>query len=198
MHGSVPKLESVNGVCLTDGTSPPAGIARQPEMSVLVHPKLEVNEDLDFQRRWWRLQRVGWAIMAVTLLAAGAGLLGKGPASHRAYSSESGRIQVASERFIRRFSSVKVNVSVLSPPDRPILLVSIPRPYLDAIEIIEVTPEPIQITAGLEHTTFEFQTESAGEQTWLGFKLEAKQSGKLAGEWTVDGESVAISHWVLP
>ena len=37
---------------------------------------LEINEDLRFQRRMWAVQRVGWIVTALVVLAALAALLG--------------------------------------------------------------------------------------------------------------------------
>lgn len=42
---------------------------------------LEIEEDLDHQRRCWKLERASWAVMALVLLAAMAGLFGSGPLS---------------------------------------------------------------------------------------------------------------------
>jgi len=40
---------------------------------------LEIDEDLSFQRREWRVQRGGWVVMAVLILLALLGLTGRGP-----------------------------------------------------------------------------------------------------------------------
>ena len=46
---------------------------------------LEVGQDLDFQRREWAVQRVGWGAMALVILAALLGLFGSsGPLSRAA------------------------------------------------------------------------------------------------------------------
>jgi hypothetical protein len=37
---------------------------------------LEVNEELEFQRRDWMAQRVGWTVMALVVVVALLGLLG--------------------------------------------------------------------------------------------------------------------------
>jgi hypothetical protein len=41
-------------------------------------PGTEIDQDLEFQRRIWKLQRVAWAVMALVVLAAVLGLLGPG------------------------------------------------------------------------------------------------------------------------
>ena len=42
---------------------------------------LQIHQDLCQERREWKIQRVGWLLMALMLVAALAGLLGPGPLS---------------------------------------------------------------------------------------------------------------------
>jgi hypothetical protein len=37
---------------------------------------VEINQDLDFQRRCWTVQRIGWIVMAVLVLSALLGVFG--------------------------------------------------------------------------------------------------------------------------
>ncbi len=39
---------------------------------------LDIEQDLDFERRQWHVQRVGWVVFLLILLAAFVGLLGTG------------------------------------------------------------------------------------------------------------------------
>ncbi|MDQ6718742.1 MAG: hypothetical protein M3Z17_10420 [Gemmatimonadota bacterium] len=43
---------------------------------------LGIAEDMNFQRRTWMVQRVGWAIMILVCIAALFGVFGKGPLSN--------------------------------------------------------------------------------------------------------------------
>ena len=43
---------------------------------------LEIEQDHDFQRRSWRLQRAGWIVLSLVLLAGLLGLFGSGPLAH--------------------------------------------------------------------------------------------------------------------
>lgn len=54
---------------------------------------LEVSQDLNFQRREWVVQRVGWVVMAVLLVAALLGLFGPGPLSKSIAGSASGPVR---------------------------------------------------------------------------------------------------------
>ena len=40
---------------------------------------MRIEEDRAYQRREWRFERIGWAVMAALLMAGLIGLLGDGP-----------------------------------------------------------------------------------------------------------------------
>jgi hypothetical protein len=63
---------------------------------------LELNQDLRFQRRMWAVQRIGWAVMALVVLAGLLGLFGPGPLSSATAGKEEGPLLVEGyERFVR-------------------------------------------------------------------------------------------------
>ena len=44
---------------------------------------LELETDESFQRNEWRIQRVGWIVWSLVIIAGLIGLLGSGPMSHK-------------------------------------------------------------------------------------------------------------------
>ena len=68
-------------------------------------PKVEgavaVGEDLEFQRRWWRFERVVWSLFALILLADLSGLLGRGPLAKAERHTADGVLDVKYERVER-------------------------------------------------------------------------------------------------
>ena len=61
---------------------------------------LQIEEDRAHQRREWRIERVGWVLMAGLLLAGLLGLLGDGPLS-RATAGSAGALSVEYDRLQR-------------------------------------------------------------------------------------------------
>lgn len=55
---------------------------------------VQVSEDLDFQRKEWRVQRIAWTCMAVLILAAALGAAGSGPLSSRTAKARGGHLAV--------------------------------------------------------------------------------------------------------
>ncbi len=64
-----------------------------------VNDEVAVGEDLEFQRKWWRFERVVWIVFLLVLLCDVAGLFGRGPLAHARASNPA--MQLRYERFAR-------------------------------------------------------------------------------------------------
>jgi len=73
---------------------------------------LDINQDLAFQRRSWSLQRIGWGLIALVLIAALLGLFGHGPLSEATTDDPSLPIRLAYERFGRFGSPLVLRIRV--------------------------------------------------------------------------------------
>ncbi|HEV2128712.1 MAG TPA: hypothetical protein VGR22_08850, partial [Thermomicrobiales bacterium] len=62
---------------------------------------LEVDEDIEFQEREWKVQRVGWALMLVVIVLALVGLFGTGPLSAVEREADDGTLVLEYQRFVR-------------------------------------------------------------------------------------------------
>jgi len=108
---------------------------------------LELDENLEFQRREWQVQRIAGGVLTVFVAAAGLGLFGSGPLSHAQAGTASAPIWVQYERFVRTGTSFRMRVQCQSPERSPHneALLRISRAYFDSIRIDRLTPEPISI-----------------------------------------------------
>jgi hypothetical protein len=106
----------------------------------------EIDEDLDFQRREWRAQRVGWALLSVFLIGATLGVFGGGgPLSSTKARADDGRLRVEYERFVRVGASSEITIetgTALREGDAG-FEVTLGRDYFDAIDIERAVPEPL-------------------------------------------------------
>lgn len=69
-------------------------------------------DDIDFQRREWTAQRVGWALVGLLVVASLAGLFGAGPLSETTAAAEDGTVEVEYERFIRHVGTTTMTVTL--------------------------------------------------------------------------------------
>lgn len=69
---------------------------------------IQLDEDPDFQRRSWKVQRAGWAAMALSVAASLAGVFGGGPVSRERAESPDKVWSVEYERFVRRAADTEL------------------------------------------------------------------------------------------
>lgn len=73
---------------------------------------VEATEDLAFQVRSWRVQRIGWLVGLLLLGLAFAGLFGRGLLSTARSASADGGIEVTYQMFARHGAPSQIDVRV--------------------------------------------------------------------------------------
>lgn len=105
------------------------------------HGELEINQDLPFQRRVWKAERIGWSGMAMLLTGGVLGLFGNGPLSWTTASDQSliveyqrfGRIQAPSQLRIHLLAGLGKDDTVSFQLDRA---------FVADVQITRITPKP--------------------------------------------------------
>lgn len=99
-----------------------------------------MKDDLRFQKVTWTVERVGWLIMAVIVVAAAAGAFG-GPTAREDARDVSGRVQVSYHHFQRHLYPTEFGITV-DPRGRSAVIVRIDRSIAEAFEIRTIVPAP--------------------------------------------------------
>ena len=76
-----------------------------------VNDEIEVGENLDFQRKWWRFENVVWVLFTLIIVLDLAGLFGRGPIAKAERRSADGTIDVKYERIERTDSPSILTIS---------------------------------------------------------------------------------------
>lgn len=119
---------------------------------------LEVREDVAFERRLWRVQRVGWVAITLVLLAGLAGLFGNGPLSH--VTASAGNLQVRYDRFVHADAPTTLDVDVSNVPGNVVRL-AIDRSLLEPMDVQRMQPRPERTRAAGDAVVFEFDLSDA-------------------------------------
>lgn len=142
---------------------------------------LQVNEDIAFQRRAWRAQRVGWALIALLLAVAVLGFLGSGPLS-RATAIVPGVMRLEYQRFARYQTpetlTIRLEPSALAGP---VARVGIDDRYLHGMEIKSVVPPPRAVHAAGDHFVYEFDVARPDRPLSVAFLLAPQRIGPVEG-----------------
>ncbi|MDQ3669061.1 MAG: hypothetical protein M3377_02105 [Actinomycetota bacterium] len=116
--------------------------------------ELELEQDLSFQRWQWRVERAGWGLLALVILAAFLGLIGGyGPLRTASASADGDALRLEYDRFVRLRAATELRF--LASPDLVgggELEVFLTSDYADEIEIASITPGPDTVTRTPDQT----------------------------------------------
>src|SRR5215211_927311 len=168
---------------LTRFSSLPGGYHRRvPGPAPPVMHGLQIDQALDFQRRFGRVQRVAWWVLALVPVAAIAGLFGDGLFSEVTAGSERAGGTVTYERFGRLSADTKLEVELARPSRATDVAIS--RAFFDGYDTSEVRPEPVRVRTLPDAVVFTFAAAPAGRAT---FFLQPDAVGSSGGTVTVTG-----------
>jgi hypothetical protein len=153
---------------------------------------LQIDQSLEFQRRFQRVQTVAWRVLALLPVAAVAGLFGGGLFSEVTAGGDG--VTVTYERFGRR--SVDTQLEVTLARSKSPVAVAISREFLDGYDVSEVRPQPEDVTAYADRLVFTFAAPSGAS---VALTLQPKRVGSITGAVTVAGSRpVDLRQFVYP
>jgi hypothetical protein len=158
---------------------------------------LQIDDDHGFERADWRAQRIGWTIMAVILVLAVAGVLGRGRLSRERIPLGAGDT-LAVETVTRHNAPAELRLKLRSVSANS-LFVDISRAFLDDVEVRSVSPEPTDIVPHARSTRYVFAADGSSGPIELVFVYAPNGYWRNGGWISVAGSApVAFSQVVLP
>jgi hypothetical protein len=165
---------------------------------------LEIDQDTRHQRASWRLQRIGWAVMVLVVIAALAGLLGSGPLSRSRTSTTSG-LQLEYERFARYQDPHRMTLRLpQSLVHAGRARVSISRTFLDGSTIESIVPQPEAQHLEGEWVAYLFRVTGGTGPATISFVITPQRIGRLVGGVRVQREGggqsseLHLVQWTYP
>lgn len=158
---------------------------------------LEVKQDDRFQRREWRIERVGWTLLGLFVAAGLVGLLGAGPFSWATNRSPQGLVQVSFQRVTHHESDDSITITVDPEAiENGTVLVELTGSWVSGVDRQATTPQPTTESAIPEGVALEIPARP-GEAT-MTITFRAQRYGALRGDLTVNGDQVSFTQFVLP
>lgn len=160
--------------------------------------ELDVGQDLGFQRREWRIQRIAWVVMLLVLLAGLVGLLGSGPLAHA--WAESGGLTVQYDRIVRDRAPFEPRF-MLAPGMAAggQAKIWIDRALLGKAEGQRVVPQPESEQSGAARVVFTVAVADPDAPAEAIVGLDPHDVGGFsAGAGIVDGPRVEMTGFVVP
>lgn len=161
---------------------------------------IELADDMKFQHKSWRVQRIGWVAMLAIAIAALFGLFGNGPLSSAQAGNSGSGLSISYERFTRKGAQHSIDVqagpgSVVADSVR----IWIAREWLDANRVVGITPEPARSDALPDRIVYTFNAAASGQPVAIRFELEAQWLGRRrASAGIVNGPTVHFRQLAYP
>lgn len=161
--------------------------------------RIQINEDLAFLRKEWRVQRIGWVAMLLVTVLGLAGALGRGPLA-AVDAGDRNTLSVSYERIVRHAALTEVRLTVgPALPQDTTLRVFISARYMERMRIMEITPRPAGSGASGEFIYYDFVRLDPASPSGIVFQLEPQGYWRTGARVTLRGaQPVVLNQVILP
>ena len=147
---------------------------------------MSVKEEFhpEAERRYWLAQRIGWGLMALTLVLAVLGLFGGGLFSKDTKSASADGIEVSLEypRFARMTVPEQLVFVVNAPEAQGDLSILLPRSFLDEVKVHGVTPDADSTSTGPDGVTYAWPVEDWSRPVSVTITYSAADWRRVGGD----------------
>lgn len=160
-----------------------------------------VAEDMAFQRLSWILERSGWLLMVLLMLAALAGAFSQGLLSSTEASDPSGALKVEYERFHRNGASEVIDVTA-APLSGSGTVLHLDAAFLRSFTIDSITPEPAEWRGDEAGVALMFPAPE-GRSSTVRFALRPERTGSVTSRMMLGppaegGPAVDLKIFIYP
>lgn len=161
---------------------------------------IELGCDLIFERRWWRIQRIGWVVLTLLLLGGVIGFFGHGPLSEATANPSGSEMQVQYDRLARRETpallQLRLDKSAIASGE---VRIRFNHALLDCMQLKQIIPEPVTTQPLADGARFIFRTDPTRESALIVFVANPTKPGLVESEVAIEGaEPVRFRQFVYP
>ncbi len=161
--------------------------AMKPEK---IKNEIGIPESIDTHVLGWKIQRIGWLIFTLLLVAAGMGLFGNGPVSYRTEIIQNDTLRY--QKFIRYQTEANLSFVVNSEQTNRLKL---QLSYLKNFDLQQISPEPKSTKISGGFVVYDFDISGPAQ---IDFVLTPNTYGNVGGSAQVENKSFLISQFIYP
>lgn len=163
-------------------------------------PELQIDQDLNYEKRKWVVERVNWVIMSVLILAGLLGFLGNGPFSSTSATNTTASVTVDYDRFLhlQKTTTIRIHVAPEMVQEGTLRL-WFDQDFLSEFKVEKIIPPPHKTEVGKHRFTFIFQVSGTEDPFLFILHVQPESPGLLKGKLGVgDLEAVQFQQLVYP
>jgi hypothetical protein len=153
--------------------------------------------DVSHERAVWKIEHWGWAMFALILLSALAGVFGDGPVARA--KARNAAIGVEYDRLVRYQapSTLKVRLARSGNSSMPALSVS--QSFIERVEVQHITPEPERVKGAHNSLIYIFDVAQTNEEITVTIGYKPRAYGKTAVRLgRLDGPQLQFTQFFYP
>jgi hypothetical protein len=132
-----------------------------------------IEQGIGFQRRVWRAERIGWALMLAAVVAALGGLFGGGGPLARGQAREGG-LEADWPRMARLGAGAPIRVTLPPEPGAREAELRLPADFAASWRVREIAPAPLEAEGGAAAFVLRLRRDAAGHAA---VAIEAEPEG---------------------
>jgi hypothetical protein len=160
----------------------------------MIKNQIEIDEDLVFHQRFWKVQRLGWVLWALILVAAVIGFLGPGAKGQQKLQSSASNLSLTFEKSVHYQAPAELKIQVKQKTKSSSTRLAINRDYIDSVEITRIDPEPNLITDGDGVILYTFNRSNSLEPMTVNLAYKTKTFGRIPIRLKLDEEPSLIAE----
>jgi hypothetical protein len=134
---------------------------------------------IDFQRKQFTAERIGWAAMVLLLVWTLLGGFGEGWLSRQKVWNAEQTVGLDYERFGRRDAPFRLRLELRPDASREALVVHLGREFLDAVEIERITPDYRSMIADGDGAAVTFDADPGARDYSITIEYKPRHVGRL-------------------
>ncbi|MCJ8206835.1 hypothetical protein [Pseudomonas sp. RGM2987] len=156
-----------------------------------------VHEDMAYQLKVWRFERVGWYVLVLLVVLTLLGLFSRGPLSSADVQSRDGRLGVTYEKFHRNGSSNPLVLHLKGQPNA-LLEVELGGEWLQGFNVEAMQPQPVRSASAGQGMKLWIQADAQGQAS-LYLSLLGEGLGRYESRVAMPGGSaVSFDQFIFP
>jgi hypothetical protein len=160
---------------------------------------LDLDDEEKFLERSWLIQRIGWVVMIIIVVAAIIGLFGGGPVSSASAGTLDSGLEIRYERFARMHAVTEARVRAAhAAPGDSMIAVWVSERWIGRFDVQSINPEPARTSVRGRGRTYEFVAADTSSVEII-LELRPTKMGPTTGMISlIGGPSVPIRQFIYP